>query len=320
MSYHMKSFLSVLPGVISLVLIFNYSLAQPFTLEVMVKHQPEEKAVLGKVKGDDFIPVDTLSFVKDSRKQHSTLKYSFAKGATTGMYRLILGYTTYAKVMNEAPQQLDFIFNNENLILETDFKEPAKGLLVILSEENRIWYEFLWKEQVLQKQLKELESELDLYRKQGKAEEATQATDQFNQLQNDRDQFISQITQRHRNLYAAKMIAMFREPFVNGYLSRDKRRELFQRDFLSQLNFDDESLINTSVYTDKVFYYLTSYNQPGYTKDQLEEEYIRAMDILLPQISSNPKVYNFIKEYLLHGFKVLKMDKVQDYIKTYSIG
>jgi len=39
------------------------------------------------------------------------------------MYRLILGKTTYAKVMDEPPQQLDFIYNNEDLIFETDFEK-----------------------------------------------------------------------------------------------------------------------------------------------------------------------------------------------------
>ena len=40
--------------------------------------------------------------------------------------------------MNEAPQQLDFIFNNEDIIFETDFEKPAENLLVVLSEENRV--------------------------------------------------------------------------------------------------------------------------------------------------------------------------------------
>jgi hypothetical protein len=70
------------------------------------------------------------------------VRWQFPGNAVPGMYRLVFGQTVYARVMNEAPQQLDFIFNNENIILETNFTAPQDSLLVVLSEENRVWFGF----------------------------------------------------------------------------------------------------------------------------------------------------------------------------------
>ncbi len=298
------------------------SFSQQFTLEIQIKNQPVNHVVIGKISGDDFKPADTILVYPVKTASAAKIKkagFKFPPNYSPGMYRLVFGQTTYAKVMNAAPQQLDFIFNNENLIFETDFEAPQDSLLVILSEENRVWNEFQHKEKVYRKELLELEQEINYYKNKEQQNEAARKTVEFNLLQKEREAFISQMAEKYPNLLATEMIKMYREPFTDGNLTQQERKAVFHKEFFTPLDFTNETLINSSVYTDRIFYYLTSYNQPGMTKQQLENEYIKAVDVVLANTNRNQKVYEFILGYLVHGFEVLKMDKVLNYIaENYS--
>lgn len=299
--------------------------AQPYSFEVDLNNQPDNHIVLGKIRGDNFQPLDTILLHRGKSANQKKAAYTFSENSNPGMYRLDLGKTTYAKVMNEPPQQLDFIFNNEEIILETDFEAPEEDLLVVLSEENRVWFEFLQKEKNFQNQFHDLAVELVYYRKKTATIESDSLLKQnktkweatamkYNEIQTQRSELIAEISERYPELFATKLIKMYTEPFLDGFLSDKERQEQFQKDFFNSLDFTDESLINSSVYTDKIFKYLTSYNRPGFTKPQLEQEYMKAVDVVLTNVNENQKVYEFILNYLVHGFEVLKMENVLNYI------
>jgi len=105
-----------------------------------------------------------------------------------------------------------------------------------------------------------------------------------------------------------------RLPVLDGYLTKDERNEVYRKDFFKVLDFSDERLIQSSVYTDKVFEYLVSYNIPEFSQKQREDAYIKAVDIVLPAVNKNKNVYSFIRNYLLNGFKMLQLQHVIDYV------
>jgi len=296
--------------------------SQPYTLEIQIKNQPHNNIVLGKITGDDFQPLDTILFHRGNSKVAENSKkaeYTFPEKMEPGMYRLVFGKTTYAKVMGDSPQQLDFIFNYENLIFETDFKAPAENLLVVLSEENRVWFEFLKRHKEYQEKINLLELEIDYYRNKGNevtksGTPVAELITRFNTLRQQREDFINEIVVRNPKLFASRLINMYREPIPDGHLSKKVRREIFQKEFFSLHDFTDETLINSTIYTDRIFYYLASYNRSAYTKEQLEKEYIKAVDMVLANTNENLNVYEFILEYLVNGFEVLKMNSVLNYI------
>jgi thiol-disulfide isomerase/thioredoxin len=288
--------------------------SQTFSLEISIKNQPDNYIVFGSIRGDDYHPIDTILLHPDHTKNVKKAEYSIPENLETGMYRLILGKTTYARVMNEPPQQVDFIYNNENLIFETDFEEPEEKLLVVLSEENRIWNEFVNREKIFQDQLNEMELEIEFYRKKDNSDKLPHSINRYNELQMQRESFIHEMITRYSDFYASKLMQMYREPYLDGNLSIKERKETFQNEYFKLLNFNDESLMNSSVYTDKIFYYLTSYNKSGFNKEQLEKEYIKAVGIVLSNTSQNQKIYEFILDYMVHGFEVLKMENVLDHI------
>ncbi len=296
--------LSVLPG-----------FAQIFTVEVTLINQPNNQILFGSVRGDDFIPIDSTLLNQSSGK----ISFTFPENAHPGVYRIILGSTPAGKILNEPPHFFDFIFDHENLVFDTDFKAPAEKLKITKSMENSVWYGFLAKDKVILQNIEKLGNEIDNYRKSGDAAKAISIANEFNQLQMERDMFISTVLEENRGLFASLMIKNLREPLLDGFLTPDERKTEFKKQYLKTVDFTESLLINSTVYTDNIFKYLVSYNQYDFTQKQRETEYIKAIDMIVPNIKHNQEVYIFLMKYMVHGFNVLKMDAVISYIsKKYN--
>jgi len=289
--------------------------AQTFTVEIQIKNQPANAIVFGSVKGDDFTAIDSTSLKQTVGK----IKFTFPENAHPGVYRIVFGTTTYAKVMNEPPQTLDFIFDNENLVFDTDFKAPLENLKIIQSKENTVWFGFLEKDKIVRQNIELLEKQIDQYWLKGDTASVIDLANEFNQLQMERDLLVMQTSQNNRGLFASQMIKNQRQPIFDGYLTPAERKQSFKKEFFKSLDFTNPVLINSAVYTDNIFKYLVSYNNYEFTQKQREAEYIKALDIIVPNIKHNEQVYRFLMGYMVHGFKVLELQNVITYMsKKYN--
>ena len=301
-------------GLLAILGISGNLTAQTFTVEVQIKNQQAGNIIFGSIKGDDFTAIDSTSL----RQPVGKIKFAFPENAHPGVYRIIFGLTPAAKVLNEPPQQLDFIFDNENLVFDTDFKGPVENLKVIKSKENSVWYEFLAKDDIIRQNIKMIEDKIDNSRLTGNSN-VTDLANEYNQLQMERDMFVVQTSQDNKGLFVSQMIKNLRVPVLDGYLTTDERRLSFKKEFFKLLDFSDPALINTAVYSDNIFKYLVMYNQINFTEKQREEEYMKALDIIIPNIKSNDEVYRFLMDYLIHGFNVLQLKNILGYIsKKYN--
>ncbi len=147
----------------------------------------------------------------------------------------------------------------------------------------------------------------------------------YNRLQKERDTFITQTTEENPNLFATKLIKMHREPFLDGSLTEQQREEVFKAEYFKLLEFNDEALMNPSVYTQRVFRYLMSYAQRGLSRGQQEQEFMKAVDVILGSISnsegftqSEALTKNIVYEFILDFFSVvLKNSIFKIYFKRY---
>jgi thiol-disulfide isomerase/thioredoxin len=185
---------------------------------------------------------------------------------------------------------------------------------------------FLTKEKVLQEEIGWAEKELDYYRASGEASRniGTKSPSEkmrfgnritlYNKLQEQRDSLILKTLKDYPDLCATKLIKMYREPFLDGNLNRQERDKLFKSTYFNNLDFADESLMNSDVYTKKVFKYLMSFAQRGLTQEQQEQEFKNAIDIIAAHTNKNEKVYEFILDYLVSGFEKLRLNNLLTYI------
>ncbi|MCU4176475.1 hypothetical protein [Carboxylicivirga sp. N1Y90] len=274
MKYHIILFL--------LILLFHtsYLSSQTCHLKLHIHNQSNFPIVLGSINGDQFTPIDSLI----SNDGH--IKFKLSDNNTFLIYRVVIGQTLMAKVLNEPPQQLDFIFNGKDIEIETDFNATLDSVNVISSEENLVWFDFLKKEKIYQKQLKELVMQINYF--QNKTDDVyytnskqTEIITQYNKLQKEKEALIISIQKEHPKLYATKLIRLKREPFLDGNTSEKQRRIVQKTHFFDGVDFSDESLINSSAYTDIVFQYFMLYAQKGLSREKQEEEFKKAIDVFL---------------------------------------
>ena len=287
-----------------------YATSQTYTLQLHVTNQPDNQIILGWVSGDDIHKIDSAKVFNYSAK------FDFPDGSHPGVYRLIFGKTGYARVMDEDPQILDFIFNNENIELQTDFKKPLEALKVVQSDENQTYFDFVNRQNEYEKALSLMEKEVDLLWNRKDTAGATQLADEFNRLQMEWDMKVVQTVEQNSNLFAAKLIGMKRQALKDGFLSPNERKESFKKDFFNLLDFTDETLIYSGAYTNKIFDFLVLFNEQDLTREQRIEAYSRAVDQVLEQTVENKQVYQFIVNYLIHGFEVLGMEEVIQHIRN----
>lgn len=291
-----------------LMCLMNTLNAQDYSIDIILKNPPENTIYLGTVKGDDYTIIDSTKVTDE------LIQFKLNENSVRGMYRIKFGYTSERNKQNDVPQTLDFIFNLENIVLESDFYSPETDARVIQSTENKTWLRFKKRENEFSKKLATQENELNYNWTVNNSEKAIEIASEYNQLQMERDLFITQTFKADSNLFAAKLIKTFREPLLDGYLTKAQRNEVFQKEYLKMLDFGDESLINSQVYTDKIFNYLMSFNQSSFTQQQREEAYSRAVENVFEQTNKNKAVFVFIKKYLIHGFEVLQMPKIVEQV------
>jgi hypothetical protein len=303
--YQLAALLVFLCGIFSL-----QSLAQSYSLSLKIKNQPDQQIVLGWISGDNFTKIDS------AKANLGQVTFHFPTEAPMGVYRVLLGKTTYAEVMNKPPQQFDIIFNNENIALSTDFDKPIENMTIEKSLENQIWFDFKKKQEIYTKELNLLQKQLDalwsLEDTSGMAEQANA----FNFHQIEWELRMMQTVQKHHNLLVSKLISTTRQPYLDGFFPPEERSELRKQDYLLHVDFTHEELINSAAYTDKVFDYLVLFNKPTYTKEQRTQAYTPAIDLLMDNIQTNKNVKEFLTQYLIHGFEVLQMPLVIEHIKS----
>ena len=286
--------------------------SQTFSIAVIVKNQPDQQIKLGLIKGDNIISVDS------SMAEKGVVKFVLPEEALRGMYRLNFGQTKAARVLNEDPQILDFIYNKENIVLETNFESPEKSSRVIESRENEVWFSFNKKMGFINSDINLLEKEVNLYWAKEQSDKAIKAANQYNQLQIERDLVITEMAKENSDLLVSQFLEASKSPLLDGYLTEEERKKEFQRKFFETHSFNNEALIYSQIYSDKIFEYLISYNDKSYSTQQRETAYKIAIDIILENTSQNKTVRSFISEYLINGFELLEMDSLITYIEAHN--
>lgn len=307
----MKSVIRIL--IVGLLLLTTLSFkanAQSFSLTINITNQLENPVLFGWISGDEFHSIDSALV------DNNIVKFHFPANAHPGVYRLVFGKTGYARVMNDAPQQLDFIFNKENIELQTDFKAPLESLKVLQSVENELYFNFKQRLTEFERAVLLLEKQVDQLWLRKDTAGAIEMADEFNRLQMEWDLRLVQIVQQNKNTFAALLIETDRQSLKDGFLSPEERKETLKKEFFNNLSFNEEALIYSSAYTDKVFEYLLLFNQPGFTRNQRIAAYKNAVDTIHKNCKENTTVHQFIFNYLKHGFEVLQMPELMQYLET----
>jgi len=286
--------------------------SQTYTIKAHISHLPVNKVVLTRVYGDDLYTVDSLIATDEN------FSFKLQQNSPVGMYRIILGKTKRAEFMGGIPQNIDVIFNLENINLKSDFNFPADSLKILQSEENKIYYSFLKEYEQLDNRIQQVYPIIINYPKS--TEFFKSAIDEFHNLQNEQRKLIENYSLEYPGTYASRIIKIYRTPFLDGTLTEMERVLYMREHFFEGLDFNDKLLLNSNIYTKKIIDYLSLYRNPNLVQSEQEDLFIEAVDKILSSTNQDRDVYGFILNYLVKGFEKFKFEKVLTHIADNWLG
>ena len=270
----------------------------PQQLVVTIYNLNVERAYVSKISGEGVTPIDSVT---------STGKGRFALNLRdqryhSGLYRISFDKNIW----------IDFVNDGEDIEMATTATAPIDSLQVTKSESNRLYYLFI----KLNKQYKIKTDLLQLvlahYPKGDPYYKTTQT--RITQLQKDYSEFVSIASQHKPSLFVARYIRSSQLPVVDSNLPPDKQLAYLKAHSLDNVDFGDNELIYSDLFTNKAIEYLTYYRNSQLPQELLEKEFMIAVDTILSKARVNQVVYQHITEYLIDGFRKFGFEKCIDYI------
>ena len=268
------------------------------TISVKINNTNVHSAYLFILSGEKITPTDSIKsggggffqFAMDSGKY------------PIGFYRLSFDKNKW----------IDFINDREDISISTDANNILDSMDVITSESNRLYYSFVKLNRTYKSKSELLQFILARYPKDDEYYAATRT--KLTELQQDYLEFIDVTSQKKPGLFLSKYIKSAQLPIIDPNLTPEKQVSYLKSHALDKVDFNNEELINSDVYSNKSIEYLTYYRNPQLPKELLEKEFMVAVDTILNKAKVNPLVYKHVVEYLLDGFKKFGFDAIINYI------
>ncbi|MCF8235681.1 MAG: redoxin domain-containing protein [Bacteroidales bacterium] len=284
-----------------LMLLFASANGQEHTIEGIIENYNNNQIYIANFYGDQDRIIDSLQ-----TDEQGYFKFSMPENAATGKYRVIMKNNKY----------FDLVYNDENIRILTKSDSPIEYMDVLNSEENQVFYDYIKRRSLTQYKLELLQPVVSYY--PGNTDFYTKAEDEFMAVQENMQQFIDSVEQAMPGSYALKIMKSEQEPMRDPELSAFEQTIYMQQHFFDYVDFSDTSLMRSDVFSTKLIGYLGLYQNSNFTKDQLEDAFIRAVDTILLKTRVNRDVYEFAIEYLIGGFNQYNFNKVLDYIAENS--
>lgn len=245
-------------------------------------------------------------------------RLTFKQDMKPGVYRIQLGEKGRSNFFDEDPGGFDFIFNKENILLQTNIGSLTESMHVEESEENRIFYTYLKAERSEQEKLNRLVPLFPLY-SQGD-EFWSSLEKEFRSVQSGFSNLSDSLGKILPGSIAASVIRISRVPVVNAAFSSEDIRFQIREHYFDTMRVTDSRLINSPYISKVIFDYLSLYMDPVLEQSEQEEQFIIALERLMPSFSEDPAVYDYVLNLLVDSFQKFQMEMVLVYIAETYIG
>ena len=293
----MRGIIKTLNKTYMLIFIFTFfiisvSFAQEITFDIV---GAKDRAVLFGLEGEKISKIDSFVSVKGDFQFNLNNMHN-------GFFRLQF----------DSKHWIDFINDGKNVKIKTDYSNLFDSLEVIESESNKLLYEFI-------KQNKEYKTKTELlniilahYPKDDEYYETTK--NKLLRIQNKYHHFVKETSQVKTNSFIARYIQSAQLPIIDISIQNQEHLVYLKNHALDNIDFNDEEMIYSDLYTSKSIEYLTYYRNQQLQKSLLEQEFMKAVDTLLNRAKVNELVYQHVAEYLIDGFTKFGFDNIIDYI------
>jgi len=266
------------------------------SLSINVVGSSNTKVYLYSLQGEKTLLIDSVNASSDNN-----YKYNLEK-LFVGFYRLSFPKNTV----------IDFINDGKDVVLKTDFNNILDSMKVVSSESNKLFYQFIKLNRQYKTKNELLQFILNRFPKDDSYYQQTK--ERLNELHNEYLEFINITAQKDPKSFIARYIFSSQLPIIDINIPQEKQLDYLKANALNYVDFNDASLINSDLFSNKSIEYLTYFSNPQLPKELLEKEFMKAIDSLFNKAKVNQLVYQHITEYLIDGFKKYGFNQVLDYI------
>ena len=278
-----------------LCIIGNYLFAN--SVKLTIKGCNDTSIILYSVKGESLTIIDT--FYSTGKGQ---FELNLKKGTMPGLFRVIFNKNN----------RFDFLFDNEDIEIKSDFNNLLDSVVVVKSQSNMLFYDFIKQNKEYKIKNELLQFILDRYPKNEEYYNETVKT--LTKLQEEYLYFVNMAAVENKGKFIAKYIKSSQLPILPISLKHEDKIKYLRSNALNNVDFSDEALINSDVFTNKSIEYLTYFSNPQLQKKELELEFIKAVDSILQKAKINKNVYTQIVEYYIKGFREFGFDFIINYL------
>ncbi len=288
--------MKAVPLLISCLIVRSAVFSQQIT--ITVTNLEADKGYLSALSGEQISLVDSIVSSGDGR-------FTFAldpRDTRPGMYRLSFGKNRW----------VDFVGNGEDVEIVSDAHSILDSIRVVRSESNRLYYSFRRLNQIYRTKSEVLQLVLARYPHDDPYYTVTRTA--AGDLQKQYRDFVESAAGTRPSSFISRYIRSGRLPTIDLTLSPEDQLASLKAHALDSVDFSDEGLTRSDLFTNKSIEYLTLYRNPRLPKELLAKEFNIAVDTILNKAKVSAVVYKHICSYLIEGFKQFGFEECINYI------
>ena len=262
-----------------------------------------EKITLSKLYGKEIIGVDS-TFLDKNCSFHFIFKQTDYKD----LFRLSISDSNYA----------DFVFNKENIVIESGIYNLNSNIKIISSAENKLFYYYKLKITGINDTLAELTLRGQrLFEKDpsGNAVQLKKLAKQIEETEAKKRTLCDSIILKNPDMFISEMLKASLLPDFKSYIKKKdaahypNEAAFLKEHFFDNLDFADSNLLHTDIIFDKIGEYFQYFADPPTV-----ENYKSAINFILIRSSSNKNVNEYIFNTLLRTFDHSDWEDVYTYV------
>jgi len=257
----------------------------------------DTKVYLVSYYGHDQHLVDS-AFIDESGQLTFLLPETF----DAGMYRIDIKRGT----------GLDFIFNHEDIDINTNQYFWLDSVVVIKSAENKIFYEYIQNKSSYGDRLSLLEP-LVMYYPQNE-DFYGYAEKEYLKLEVEWKDYLETSLEKSQGTLAEIIIRWNQLPDIRVEELNAQLREFYRNEYFKDVYPEDTLIIYTPILPVKIIDFLSLYVLPGASRDDQGRSFIEAVDAVMKWTDSQKLMQEAIINYLIEGFQAYGFEDVITHI------
>ncbi len=278
--------------------LISYCQKNEISISGQIKGLNNQSLILYQYHGDQIKPIDTITTDTQGNFLHN-----LSHNVIPGLYNLSLGNPEGGKTRNSKPQSIDLVINNENIRFTTLYTALLDSIIFHESLENQLWYEYLKKKEVYRKRTDLLNSLQLNYPLHNAFYDQVKVEQESNQKEF--NEYLVNLNSKHSKLLACRFANLDFPLIVPNHVSSTNLNDYQTSHFWDHVDFTDSTLVYSDLFAKKIIDWFGYFNNKNWDKFKIENEFIKATEILMNKVKINPTLLDFSTYYLFEGFDKL---------------